>query len=294
MMFDGRAFGAEIVDVVKGYVGRALDPILRRLDDLERIRPEKGEPGLAGRDGVDGKDGRDGIDGKDGASVGRDDILAAIASDPSLIAEAVAKHLEANPPLAGRDGRDGIDGKDGLPGRDGIDGAPGRNGLDVKGLFRAEGNRLVAVMSDGTVIDLGVFVGKDGKDGAPGRDGIDGLGFEDMIEVLEDGGRTIVRRYARGEVVREFRHSVPALIYRGVYKAEHAYEAGDTVTWGGSIWHCGAATTDKPGEGSEAWTLAVKRGQNGRDGASGEKGEPGREGRPGRDLTQLGFDGGKH
>lgn len=38
-MFDGKAFGVEIVGVVKDYVGRALDPLLRRLDALEAKEP---------------------------------------------------------------------------------------------------------------------------------------------------------------------------------------------------------------------------------------------------------------
>lgn len=34
-MFDGAAFGKEMVGIVKGYVGKALSPLLKRLDDLE-------------------------------------------------------------------------------------------------------------------------------------------------------------------------------------------------------------------------------------------------------------------
>lgn len=34
-MFDGAAFGKEMVGIVKGYVERALSPLLKRLDDLE-------------------------------------------------------------------------------------------------------------------------------------------------------------------------------------------------------------------------------------------------------------------
>lgn len=60
--------------------------------------------------------------------------------------------------------------------------------------------------------------------------------------------------------------SIPAMIYRGVFKAGEAYQAGDTVTWGGSMWHCDQDSTDKPGEnGSKGWTLATKRGRDGRD-----------------------------
>ena len=59
---------------------------------------------------------------------------------------------------------------------------------------------------------------------------------------------------------------VPLMLYRGVFKAEKSYLAGDTVTWGGSLWHCDEPTSYKPGEvGSKGWTLAAKRGRDGRD-----------------------------
>lgn len=72
--------------------------------------------------------------------------------------------------------------------------------------------------------------GKDGKDGKDGTPGLAGLSFE------------------------------------GVYQDGKAYEVGNLVTWAGSSWHCNEATRDKPGEGSKAWTLMVKRGRDGKDG----------------------------
>ncbi|WPO93765.1 phage gp6-like head-tail connector protein [Buttiauxella sp. HR94] len=59
---------------------------------------------------------------------------------------------------------------------------------------------------------------------------------------------------------------VPVMIYNGVFKSGKEYLPGDTVTWGGSLWHCDEKTQDKPGEpGSKGWTLATKRGRDGRD-----------------------------
>jgi len=59
---------------------------------------------------------------------------------------------------------------------------------------------------------------------------------------------------------------VPVMIYQGVFKSGQEYLPGDTVTWGGSLWHCDEQTQDKPGEaGSKGWTLAAKRGRDGRD-----------------------------
>ncbi|EBG8067295.1 phage portal protein [Salmonella enterica] len=59
--------------------------------------------------------------------------------------------------------------------------------------------------------------------------------------------------------------SIPTMIYKGVFNAGESYLPGDTVTWGGSLWHCDEPTADKPGEvGSKGWTLAAKRGRDAR------------------------------
>lgn len=76
--------------------------------------------------------------------------------------------------------------------------------------------------------------GHDGKDGAPGKDGLAGLSFE------------------------------------GVYQEGKSYDLGHLVTYAGSSWHCNEPTTTKPGDGSKAWTLMVKRGRDGRDGKDAE------------------------
>ncbi|WP_277971755.1 phage gp6-like head-tail connector protein [Pantoea agglomerans] len=74
----------------------------------------------------------------------------------------------------------------------------------------------------------------------------------------------IVNRASGLNETRSF--AMPVMLYRGVFKAETEYLPGDTVTWGGSLWHCDAKTLDKPGEtGSAGWTLAAKRGRDGRD-----------------------------
>ena len=153
---------------------------------------------------------------------------------------------------APKDGRDGVDGKDGPQGPAGRDGLPGLPGRD----------------------------GADGKAGAPGRDGADGLGVDDFVEALEDGGRTVVRRYMRGgEVVRETRSTSASLLYRGVWRAGE-YLPGDCVTWGGSVWCAVKATAAKP-ETSPDWVLTTKRGRDGRD---GKDGPPGPAGAPGKNA----------
>lgn len=59
--------------------------------------------------------------------------------------------------------------------------------------------------------------------------------------------------------------SMPITKYCGVYKAGTEYERGDFVTFAGSVWHCDESTSEKPGTGSNNWTLSVKRGADGRD-----------------------------
>jgi hypothetical protein len=71
----------------------------------------------------------------------------------------------------------------------------------------------------------------------------------------------------------------PGLEWCGVYVDSHPYECGQLVTWGGSTWHCNEATTTKPGEGSKAWSLMVKRGRDGKDGKDGAVGPAGPTGK---------------
>lgn len=136
---------------------------------------------------------------------------------------------------------------DGAPGRDGRDGLPGSPG-------------------------------EKGLDGKNGRDGIDGLGFDD-IHVQYDGERGFTFTFQQGERVKTFgSFMLPVPIYRGVYKPGQSYERGDVTTWGGSMWHCWETTTMKPGEGSKAWQLAVKKGSDGSRGPEGKSGPQGPKG----------------
>lgn len=212
-MIDAKAFGAELAGIVQA----ALAPVMARLDALEKRLDALPVP-------VDGKDA--------------DPELPDI---PAMVADAVAEAVKAIPTPQ--------DGKDGAPGERG---EPGRDGLDVKDLFRAEGGRLVAVMSDGTTKDLGCFVGADGKDGA------DGLGFDDLEFETKDGRLFAVFR--RGDVVKEAR--LPGISYRGGWRAGE-YLTGDSVTFGACQWIATEDTDEKPGEG-KAWQLAVRKGRDAR------------------------------
>lgn len=67
------------------------------------------------------------------------------------------------------------------------------------------------------------------------------------------------------------------LSFEGVYQDGKQYEPGQLATWAGSSWHCNEPTASKPGDGSKAWTLMVKRGRDGKDGHDGVPGAPGRD-----------------
>jgi len=108
--------------------------------------------------------------------------------------------------------------------------------------------------------------GRDGQNGRDGKDGLDGLGWDDLaVEQVDE--RTFTVKCLRGLQVKELGTlTFPVEIYRGVYVETKTYDRGDGVTWGGSEWHCNETTTTKPGDGSKAWTLKVKRGRDGKDG----------------------------
>jgi len=153
-------------------------------------------------------------------------------------------------------------GPPGAEGPQGVPGPAGRDGADGVGLASAMIDRdgaLVVTMTDGGVKTLGPVVG---ADGAAGRDGLDGLGFDD-ISIEHDGLRQFTFRLMQGERVKEFAFTLPVVLYKSVWTEGRDYEAGDAVTWAGSLWIAEAKTAAKPDSG-EGWRLAVKRGRDGR------------------------------
>jgi hypothetical protein len=230
-------------------------------------RPQDGRDGRDGVDGIDGVNGKDGRDGIDGKSVDIYRVLEMVKID-------VATALEEWPrPKDGRDGIDGKDGRDGIDGVKGEPGLPGLNGIGATGAFQDRDGNLVITMNDGSVANVGRVQGppgtdgKDGRNGKDGQDGRDGFGFEDMNEELDSDGRTVIRRYARGEEVKEFKHVFDVVLDRGVWK-ETTYQRGDCVSWGGQLYIAQKETSTKPltPEATDDWRLAVKKGRDGKDG----------------------------
>jgi hypothetical protein len=241
-MFKAEEFGAEIADLIRLHVaaemakaGQAftdrLAPLAEDLDAMKTAIANLPAPrdGKDGADGKAGETGAPGVDGKDG--------------DP---------------------GQPGADGKDGQDGKDGAQGIQGKDGLGLTAAMITREGGLVLTLSDGTTKDVGMVVGKDGAPGKDGAAGADGLGFEDMTEELADDGRTIIRRYQRGDLIKEFRHTFAVVLDRNIFKDGNTYVPGDGVTYGGSFWIAQKEDPGVPGDGP-GWRLAVKRGQNGRD-----------------------------
>jgi hypothetical protein len=158
-----------------------------------------------------------------------------------------------------------LKGDPGEPGKDGEDGAPGIDGSDGRGvkdlLLDREGN-LIATMDDGATKNLGPVCGKDGE---PGKDGRDGFKLEDFdVRVLDDD-RTV--EFAFKSETHEHIATLkwPTVLDRGVFKAGETYDAGDAVTWGGSLWIAQRQTDAKPDTADSGFRLAVKRGRDGKD-----------------------------
>lgn len=272
---DIKAMMAEIAPVIREYTAAAVEPLSERLDAIEAQLASL--PSSRDSKGVD----EDAIVERVTAKMAREIAQVRAAVDAISIPEIpdvegmIAGALDAINEQRSQDAAQvrvlinevnkRIDnlpapekGDKGDKGEKGERGEPGRDGLDVKDMFRADGGRLIAVMSDGSTRDLGVFVGKDGKDGEPGRDG---LGFDDMRMEERDDGCYLV--FERGEIVKEFR--LPVVIDRGVYSAGKVYRKGDGVTWAGSFWIAQEDTSEKPDTG-KGWRLAVKKGRDGKDG----------------------------
>lgn len=262
-MFDGAAFGQEMVAIVRGYVATELEPLraenaalraenkalAERLAALEaREMPEaiKGDPGEVDMDAV-----REIVDELTQQAVG-EQLAEAIKALP--------------PPEKGEPGRD-VDMEEvgqrieaaiksaieALPAPK--DGEPGKDGLGLANALIDRSGCLVVTFTDGSDKNLGQVVGKDGENGKDGET----FTLDDFdIEPLDE--RTIKLKFAKGEVVHSFELAFPVPVYRGVFKDGESYERGDMVTWGGDLWHAERATSQKPA--TDDWRLAVRKGRD--------------------------------
>lgn len=249
----------------------------------------QGPPGKNGQNGIDGKDGADGFAGaagKDGepgsqGAPGKDGEKG--ANGEAGVAGLNGSNGEPGPQgAAGKDGGAGpagADGTNGQDGKDGIDGAPGADGRDgAKGLDGDNG-RDALDLQIASEIDLARRYPRGSYAKHAG-----GLwrSFETTNQMT--GWECVINGVAKAEVSggddprvftfrlslsdgqhAEHRARLAAMLYRDVYRAGDEYQHGDTVTFGGSLWHCNVEKSfAKPGDGPD-WTLVAKRGRDGRD-----------------------------
>lgn len=133
---------------------------------------------------------------------------------------------------------------------------PGRPGDGIASAKQNDDGELILKLTSGETLNVGKVRGADG------------IGFDDMT--AEDGEREFALVFRKNE--REVRHVFAKSGFwdRGVWKDGEAYQKGDAVTFGGSVFFAQKATTDKPMT-SDAWRMSVKRG---RDGVNGKVPEP--------------------
>lgn len=188
-----------------------------------------------------------------------DQVVAKLLESKSLepildlyAAEAVQKHLQENP----------IKGEKGEPG---VKGDAGADGIGLAGAVISREGSLIITKSNGETIDLGPVIGKDGEDGKPGQDGKDGVGFDDL-SFEYDGERGISLKFVKGEQAKEFKVSIPMVLYKGYWRTGMSAEQGDAYTENGSLWIANKATDKKPCyENREDWTMATRKGRDGYD-----------------------------
>lgn len=274
MMFDGRAYGEEIVDLVRGFVEREIAPLKAENESLKgRLAALEARPGPEKGDA--GEKGQDGSDGVSPAPEAVADIFRPIAEQ--LISEAVTKAVsELPPPERGEKGEPGNDADPLAVGEmvvAGVAKAVGalplpKDGKDAAGIVEAlkDSGELVLTLQDGRLIRTGV------RDGEKGQDGRDGFGFDDMDVAVLDDDRTIELSFRRGEDEKAFTLKWPTLIDRGVFKLDEQYESGDGVTWGGQFYIANESTKGvKPDQAKDGkpWRLTVRKGRDGKDAKGG-------------------------
>lgn len=287
---DEKEFSASLLKRLHGYFAPAFRTLearvaglQKRLDDLPV--PKDGADGVAGQDGAPGRegaDGKDGIDGKDGTPGERGEKgepgAPGTAGDIGPTGERGEKGDKGE---KGEQGERGEPGKDGEPGPAGLPGQPGAKGLDGAAGRDGEPGRDAAHLEILPGIDQqrsyvrgtyakhagGLWRSFETTTGMKGWECIvEGIAHF-SIEQQPENPRKFFMNLATSsgaEQVREF--NLPVVLYRGIFKEGDAYEAGDSVTWGGSTWIALQDTKSKPDSVDGTWRLAVKKGAPGKDG----------------------------
>jgi len=176
------------------------------------------------------------------------DAPAALEPTPEQLAQAVQKHLLANP----------------LP-----KGDPGLDAVEIDILPSINTERRYA---KGTYARWGGGVIRASRDTDPGEPLASGwdvvMEGVKAIEVHALGGAEFaVKSMLTGGASHVAKMAAPtfAEAYKGVWKESAGeYQRGDMVTHKGSVWLAKEATTERPGAG-DGWKLVVKSGRDGKD-----------------------------
>lgn len=263
---------------VEALVGKAVSALPLAKDGSD------GADGKDGRDGTDGKDGQNGTNGKDADPAHIDALVEQRVQKrlAELLPDLVAKAIEVlMPELAAKAAAlvpKPADGRDGEPGRDAVhidvlDGiAAGKR--YQRGTFATHDGGLVHSYRPTDPLLPGSELEKSGWH----------VIVKGVTEVAVEHGKDlrsigIAVRLTGGQVVMRTLQ-LPVVIDRGIFKAGDSYVPGDGVTWNGCFWIAQRSVLpgEKPGDESEAFRLAVKKGTDGRDGLRGDKGERGPKG----------------
>jgi hypothetical protein len=107
-----------LLEDVRAYLGRNLEPLAKRLKSVEEREPQKGDPGLQGEKGLQGEPGQKGDTGEAGAR-----------GEQGPAGERGEKGEPGDPGARGEPGEPGKDGEKGLAGDKGDPGERGESGL---------------------------------------------------------------------------------------------------------------------------------------------------------------------
>ncbi len=255
-----------------------IESLQKRLEAVEKIAPQRGEPGKDAEPVTDdqilkqvakylaehppapgrqGEPGDKGEPGNDAAPIAVQDVVRELISSEELMSlvELRVKEEVARLPVAkdGEPGRKGDIGDKGDPGDKGDKGDKGDDGVGIAGALIDRNGDLIITTSKGQAITLGKVIGRDGAD------------FTE-ISFDYDGERTFTIKGNGAELVKR----VPIPLDRGYWRPGMACEKSDIVTEGGNAWIALRDTKVKPGvDAKEDWRLFARKGRDGRDGHNG-------------------------
>lgn len=237
------------------FIGKKVEPVEKRLREVEQATADlirKGGDLTTIRDALEKRIGeverQHEPPGQYAEPVLVADVVKELVATEALaplidlmVAEAVAKHFEANPV---RDGTDGVGLADALIDRDGA---------------------LVLTMTDGRAKALGVVVGRDGAAGA------DGLSMADVTRAYDAEAHEVVERWTVAGEAKELRYPAGGIRPGGFWREGMKCHALQAITHDGALWIAKRDTAARPClENSDDWQLAARKGRDGRDGKDGK------------------------